>query len=97
MPAIKLCYRKLDSESRLAKNHTTTIALKGKKEFAALTNIKMQDIGTVLRGFCKREHVDATWLHFPYTMVLVHLLERFSLVRLGNLFPSQLLPSCSVK
>lgn len=48
MPAIKLCYRKLDFESRLAKNHTTTIALKGKKEFAALTNIKMQDICTVL-------------------------------------------------
>lgn len=47
MPAIKLCYSKLDFE-RLAKNHTTTIALKGKKEFAALTNVKMQDTCTVL-------------------------------------------------
>lgn len=48
MPAIKLHYRKLDFESRLTKNHTTTIALKGKKEFVALMNIKMQDICTVL-------------------------------------------------
>lgn len=48
MPAIKLCYSKLDFESRLTKNHTTTIALKGKKEFAAWTNVKMQDICTVL-------------------------------------------------
>lgn len=86
MPAITLCYSKLDSESRLTKNHTTTIALKGKKEFAASTNIKMQDICTVLWGFCKREHVDATWLHFPYVMVLVHLLlGRFWVGRLGDL------------
>lgn len=55
----------------------------------------MPDICTVLWGFCKREHVAATWLHFPYTMVLVKLLECFLLVRLGNLSPSQLLPSCS--
>jgi len=48
MPAITLCYSKLDFESRLAKNHTTTIALKGKKEFAALTSVKMQDICAVL-------------------------------------------------
>lgn len=39
MLAIKLCYSNLDFESRLAKNHTT-IALKGKKESAALINIK---------------------------------------------------------
>lgn len=41
MPAIKLCYSKLDFESRFTKNHTTTIALKGKEKFAALTNVKM--------------------------------------------------------
>lgn len=48
MPAIKLCYSQLDFESRLAKNHTTTTALKGKKESAALRSVKMQDIFTVL-------------------------------------------------
>lgn len=85
MPAIKLCYSKLDFESRLAKNHTTTIALKGKKEFAALTSVKMQDICAVLWGFCEWEHVDTAWLHFPYMMVLVNLPERVLWVRLGNL------------
>lgn len=38
MPAIKLCSSKLDFESGLAKKHTTTIALKGRKESAAFTN-----------------------------------------------------------
>lgn len=85
MPAVKLCYRKLDFESRLAKNHTTTIALKGKKDSAALMNVKMQDICTVLWGFRKWERVDATWLHFPYAMVLVHWPEHILRVRLGNL------------
>lgn len=48
MSAIKLCYSKLDFESRLATGYTTTIALKGEKEFAALMNLKMPDICTVL-------------------------------------------------
>lgn len=47
MPAMKLCYSKFDSESRVTKNHTTTIALKGKKGFAALTNGKTQGSCTV--------------------------------------------------
>lgn len=48
MPAIQLCYSKLDFQSRLAKGHITTIALKGKEEPAALMNTEMPGICTVL-------------------------------------------------
>lgn len=46
----------------------------------------MQDVHTVPWGFCRREHMDATWLNFPYKMVLVKLLKCSLLVRLSNFF-----------
>lgn len=48
MPVRKLCYSKLDFHSLLAKGHAITIALKGKEEFAALMDVKVPGICTVL-------------------------------------------------
>lgn len=40
MPAIKLCYSKLDFESRLAKGHATTIALKRREGICCIYKTK---------------------------------------------------------
>lgn len=67
---------------QVSQGHIITRALKGKEELAALTNVKMPDICAVLCGFCEREPVAATWLHFPLVVVLV-IYSVLLLVRLG--------------
>lgn len=93
---LKLSNSKLDFQ-RLVRDHTRERSPSRQEKLLSLTNLKMQDVHTVPQGFCRREYMDATWLNFPYKMVLVNLLKCSLLVRLSNFFSSQLLPPGSVK
>lgn len=82
---LKLRNSKRDFQ-RLVRDHTREHSPSRQEKLLSSTNLKMQDVHTVPWGFCRREHMDATWLNFPYKMVLVKLLKCSLLVRLSNFF-----------